>query len=729
MAGNTLDLQDRKQVRDILSLIADYDEAVAKIAALGPADRDNAQEAIRALSEREAARVLSGMDVETVNRDRLGIRVAALRSAGITDMEKLCALSVDQINAIKGIGDEAAYLIFTVAGRIRQEVRTDLKVRLSLDNRSEEASRLLQAVGHSMRNGPSVREAQSLYDAYHDTVKEAYQTARPASGSLRWLFTSGQKKKAAADAALYLYSLLAGEYGERVGALLKEFDALEMPDTEALWRDFERNSAAYYAQLDRLDRELGAAIDNSYSGLPEELVRSVEQQPIYVDNLKATLRTYQEFGVRYILRQGNALLGDEMGLGKTVQAIAVMVSLKALGATHFMVVCPASVLVNWAREVAQFSDLPVTLIKGGDFEASRRWQDGGGVAVTTYESISRFALPQDFTFSMLIADEAHYVKNPAARRTQALLILSRKAQRTLFMTGTPLENRVDEMCFIVSCLRPDIAGEIRQMKYISTAPQFREKLAPVYLRRTRENVLSELPALIEKEQWVEMTAEEWKQYMLSVMEENFMAMRQVSWDISDVRCSSKARRLLELCREAEEDGRKVIVFSFFRQTIQKVKELLGDKALEPITGSVSAARRQQIVDEFTAAGDGTVLICQVQAGGTGLNIQAASVIIFCEPQIKPSIENQAISRAYRMGQLRSVMVHRLLCDNTVDERILELLREKQEQFDLFAEESATGSEYMKAEQSLSSAIIALEKERLESMEAPPACAELPEESE
>ena len=729
MAGNTLDLQDRRQVRDILSLIADYDEAVAKIAALGPADRDSAQEAIRALSEREAARVLSGMDVETVNRDRLGIRVAALRSAGITDMEKLCALSVDQINAIKGIGDEAAYLIFTVAGRIRQEVRTDLKVRLSLDDRSEEASKLLQAVGHSMRSGPSVREAQSLYDAYHDTVMEAYQTARPASGSLRWLFTSAQKKKAAADAALYLYSLLTGEYGERVGVLLKKFDALEMPDTEALWRDFERNSASYYAQLDRLDRELGASIDNSYSGLPEELVRSVEQQPIYVDALKATLRTYQEFGVRYILRQGNALLGDEMGLGKTVQAIAAMVSLKALGATHFMVVCPASVLVNWAREIAQFSDLPVTLIKGGDFEASRRWQDRGGVAVTTYESISRFALPQSFTFAMLIADEAHYVKNPAARRTQALLILSRKAQRTLFMTGTPLENRVDEMCFIVSCLRPDIAGEIRQMKYISAAPQFREKLAPVYLRRTRENVLSELPALIEKEQWVEMTAEEWKQYMLSVMEENFMAMRQVSWDISDVRRSSKAKRLLELCREAEEDGRKIIVFSFFRQTIRQVKDLLGDKALEPITGSVSAARRQQIVDEFTAAGDGTVLICQVQAGGTGLNIQAASVIIFCEPQIKPSIENQAISRAYRMGQVRSVMVHRLLCDNTVDERILELLREKQEQFDLFAEESATGSEYMKAEQSLSAAIIALEKERLENMEAPPADPELPEETE
>ena len=192
-----------------------------------------------------------------------------------------------------------------------------------------------------------------------------------------------------------------------------------------------------------------------------------------------------------------------------------------------------------------------------------------------------------------------------------------------------------------------------------------------------------------------------------------MAMRQVSWDVSDLSRSSKAKRLVELCNEAKEDGRKVIVFSFFRETIRSVQQVLGERALEPITGSVSAQKRQEIVDEFTRAGDGAVLICQVQAGGTGLNIQAASVIIFCEPQIKPSIENQAISRAYRMGQIRSVMVHRLLCDNTVDERILELLREKQEQFDLFAEESATGSESIKAEKSIAAAIIELEKERLE----------------
>ena len=196
-----------------------------------------------------------------------------------------------------------------------------------------------------------------------------------------------------------------------------------------------------------------------------------------------------------------------------------------------------------------------------------------------------------------------------------------------------------------------------------------------------------------------------------------MAMRQVSWDVA-LEHSSKAKRLLELCIDAKEDGRKIIVFTYFRETIRAVQKLLGTRALEPITGSVSPVRRQEIVDAFTRAEDGKVLICQVQAGGTGLNIQAASVIIFCEPQIKPSIENQAISRAYRMGQLRSVMVHRLLCDNTVDERILELLREKQDIFDSFAEESTVGSEYLRAEKSVTAAIIQMEKERLAS-ENPP----------
>jgi len=157
---------------------------------------------------------------------------------------------------------------------------------------------------------------------------------------------------------------------------------------------------------------------------------------------------------------------------------------------------------------------------------------------------------------------------------------------------------------------------------------------------------------------------------------------------------------LELCEQARDEGRKVIVYSFFLNTLQKVCQILGDRVIGPITGGVSPVNRQQIIDEFAKAESGTVLVAQVQTGGFGLNIQSASMVILCEPQIKPSLETQAISRAYRMGQVRDVQVHRLLCVDTVDERIMELLRKKQEEFDTYADESVAGIESLKEEPSI-----------------------------
>jgi SNF2 family DNA or RNA helicase len=263
------------------------------------------------------------------------------------------------------------------------------------------------------------------------------------------------------------------------------------------------------------------------------------------------------------------------------------------------------------------------------------------------------------------------------------------------MSGTPLVNRVDEMCFLVSCLQPEIAQKLEQVKAISTAEQFRQELAPVYLRRVRADVLKELPELIQKEQWCDLSQPEKDIYREAVDSGNLMAIRQVSWQMPDVKQSSKAKRLLEICDSAREEGRKVIVFSFFRNTLNKVHQLLGDCCLETITGDISPARRQEIVDAFNAAEAGAVLVSQVQAGGTGLNIQAASVIVFCEPQLTPAIENQAVSRAYRMGQTRDVLVHRLLADDTIDERMLEILSGKQQEFDSFADDSVIGEDQLK----------------------------------
>ena len=271
----------------------------------------------------------------------------------------------------------------------------------------------------------------------------------------------------------------------------------------------------------------------------------------------------------------------------------------------------------------------------------------------------------------------------------------KKAKRVLFMTGTALENNVDEMCYLLNCLQPEVAKLVDKMRHLSSAQMFRENIAPVYFRRTREDVLKELPDLIESEEWCEMNKEENTVYYNSTMSRNFMAMRQVSWNVDDIKFSSKAERLLEIYERAKEEKRKIIVFSYFLNTIENVQKLLGDKCFGPINGSVSPAKRQEIIDEFSSAEDGSVLVAQIQAGGTGLNIQAASFVVLCEPQLKPSTENQAISRTYRIGQVRNVMVFRLLCENSIDERIMDILGTKQVVFDNFADKSIMGEHSIK----------------------------------
>ena len=168
----------------------------------------------------------------------------------------------------------------------------------------------------------------------------------------------------------------------------------------------------------------------------------------------------------------------------------------------------------------------------------------------------------------------------------------------------------------------------------------------------------------------------------------------------------------ELIEKAAEEGRKVIVFSFFLDTIEKVMNLLGDRCYGPINGSVAPQKRQEIIDAFDSAPAGSVLAAQIQAGGTGLNIQSASMVIICEPQFKPSIENQAISRAYRMGQTRNVLVYRLLCEGSFDERITKILADKQAMFDAFADRSEAAAESLQIDEKTVGNIIKEEIDRI-----------------
>lgn len=270
----------------------------------------------------------------------------------------------------------------------------------------------------------------------------------------------------------------------------------------------------------------------------------------------------------------------------------------------------------------------------------------------------------------------------------------------LFMTGTALENKVDEMINLIKLLQPSIAMQISGMKELSSAPQFKETVAPVYYRRRREDVLTELPELSEIKEWCQLSDSEERRYEETVFRKNYNAIRRVSWNVPDLKDSGKAKRLLEIIEEAKSEGRKVLVFSFYLDTIRKIADMLGSQCTEPINGSITPTRRQEIIDDFDKAPAGQVLVAQIVAGGTGLNIQSASVVIICEPQLKPSIENQAISRAYRMGQARNVLVYRLLAENTIDEKITDILARKQEVFNAFANESAAAENVEVDEKSL-----------------------------
>ena len=649
--------------------------------------KEKVKNASDALVAQAVLKVLQDIPIEEINRDKKGFRVKALREYGYETIADIAPISVYTIASVRGISEDAAYSIKKIVNDIVSKARQGIKIRLSTDNQSEEATELVLALLQYHCSLAVSDDCSKLLSSSLQQITCAEEDLKVGLNGIRWFFSSKAKKEKAIEAFNLLTSLKDNEYGRNVGTQLDVADKIERTQGSDAWQDFSNNSVRYFNDLEDINPGV-LGNDDSVYGWPDDLARESQEECFFPDGLLCELRRYQEWGVKYILHQERVLLGDEMGLGKTVQAIATMVSLRNTGGTHFIVVCPASVITNWCREIRKMSLLSVTKVHGAGRKAAlESWIKTGGVAVTTYETVAYCKLPDDFKFKLLVVDEAHYIKNPGARRSINVKNLSVYAERLLFMTGTALENKVDEMISLIRILQPKIASKVQGMVFMASAPQFREAVSPVYYRRKREDVLTELPELIESREWCTLTRNEETFYEQAVLSKNYAEARRVSWNVDDLKDSSKAARLLELIDEAKSDGRKVIVFSFFRDTLRKVSMLLGDLCMNPINGSVTPQRRQEIIDEFDKAPAGTVLVAQIQAGGTGLNIQSASVVILCEPQFKPSIENQAISRAYRMGQTRNVLVYRLLCENTVDEKIMSTLESKQAIFDAFADKS------------------------------------------
>ena len=679
--------------------------------------KENIRNAANRVAARDIMSILKGVPVEELNRGKGGIRVKTLRDCGYETLADIYAAAPSKLEAVKGISAEGAREIKTKLNEYLYESANTVKIKLSADDKNPDSTALVQEISAYILRKDSLRDYYKLQETFKPKTDAAENSLINVGNGVRWLFYNSNQKAEVTQAYQYLVRLQKSDYAANLKQLSNNIRGNFQVSTNEAWARFESDTVRFWNVLEEVCPERVGSSGSVY-GLPEDLAHEIQQQPLNLEGLRCELRRYQEWGVKYAIHQQRVLLGDEMGLGKTVQAIAAMVSLRNEGATHFVVVCPASVLSNWCREINKHSDLSVIMVHGSSRSASvSKWIEEGGVAVTTYETTGAITLDDNFKYNYMVVDEAHYIKNRDAQRTVNVRKLCQKAEKILFMTGTAIENKVDEMISLIEVLNPDVATQIKRMAFMSSAPQFREAVAPVYYRRKREDVLTELPDKTETEEWCTLSGEEVQRYEDAVLSKNFAGARRVSWNVDDVSLSSKANRMKELLAEAEAEGRKVIVFSFFLDTIEKVRGMLGDKCVGPINGSVPPQRRQEMVDEFDKAQPGAVLAAQIQSGGTGLNIQSASVIILCEPQFKPSIENQAISRAYRMGQARNVLVYRLLCEDTVDEKIMEMLAEKQAVFDAFADKSTVAEETLELDEKSFGDIMESEIKRIQESRA------------
>ena len=610
------------------------------------------------LIEIETDNILKSISLNDINKNNI-IHAKKLNDAGYLNAYDIAKADLFKLVDIDGISKDNVYSLRKLINDVKDNAKSQAKLKISLDNQSDTYKKLLSELIKYNKVNEQLDLINKLDNSY---IKKLIETNDEQE----------------------LSKQLNGDYGRACTSIFSALDDNEK-DNSNPFDYFKSGSVSLITTLEKLVPDVTLNMDDNY-GLPKDIVEEVKKQDIKQAGLKCELRNYQKWGVKYILNQKKVLLGDEMGLGKTIQAIASMVSLNNEGENKFLVVCPASVIINWCKEISDKSTLDVIKIYGADKkEQLDKWTKEDGVAVTTYETTSIFKFDDDFRFSMLVVDEAHYIKNYETIRSTNVREICKYTERILFMSGTALENNVDEMINLIKILRPDIAKKLIGKEYLAQANSFKEIITPVYYRRKREDVLSELPEKEEKNQWCELLRDEKLAYYKAVLSQKYALARRVSFNIEDMSKSSKMNRLKEIVDVARGENRKIIVFSFFLDSIQKVYNEFKDICVGPINGSLSPKKRQELIDEFTSDQDKIILAAQIQSGGTGLNIQAASIVVICEPQFKPSIENQAISRAYRMGQTRNVLVYRLLCEKTIDEKITNVLKNKQKVFDAFAD--------------------------------------------
>lgn len=436
-------------------------------------------------------------------------------------------------------------------------------------------------------------------------------------------------------------------------------------------------------------------------------------------SLNAQLRGYQLEGLSWLCALGDAgfggILADDMGLGKTIQALAMLLREQELGRpVRALVVCPASLQLNWLAEARRFApgltakSLMGTAKVRAEMIAS---EDAPNILMTSYDQLRRDARAYErIEFTHVLLDEAQNIKNAASQAAKAAKTL--KSKRRFAMTGTPIENRLSELWSIFDFLMPGYLGTYKKFRERFEAPVVREAdeqarenlhllVAPFILRRMKKDVLADLPEKVETVMSSELTAEQRRLYtayaaklkkdsegsLLSGQEKMKMLagltrLRQLCCDprlcLENYKGGSgKLTQLLEVVRDALSGGHRILLFSRFTSMLTLIDEALAAEGIAhfTLTGETDKETRMELVRRFNDGGADVFLI-SLKAGGTGLNLTGADVVIHYDPWWNVSAQNQATDRAYRIGQTKGVQVIRLIASGTVEEHILRIQEQK-----------------------------------------------------
>jgi SNF2 family DNA or RNA helicase len=436
------------------------------------------------------------------------------------------------------------------------------------------------------------------------------------------------------------------------------------------------------------------------------------------DHLKSILRPYQIFGFQWLnylseVKWGG-ILADDMGLGKTVQALSFLHHYRETN-KHLtaLVVCPTTLMFNWENEIKKFTPIiSYHTHHGGDRTRTKELLKQHNVIITTYGTLrSDIKLLVDIQFDYVVLDESQAIKNPASKVTRAASLL--RANNRLCMSGTPLQNNTFDIYAQMNFLNPGMLGSLEFFRNEFAIPidKFGEKdqkdhlrrlLYPFILRRTKEQVAKDLPEKIETILFCEMEDEQRKIYdsyrndyrdkILGVIEQQgiqksqltilqgLMKLRQICDSPAILNETEKLEnhsiKLEELTREITENmsNHKALIFSQFLGMLALIKEKLLEQEVpfEYFDGSTSVGDREKAINNFQNNDTCRVFLISLKAGGVGLNLTAADYVYLVDPWWNPAVEQQAIDRTHRIGQTKNIFAYRMICKDTIEDKILQL---------------------------------------------------------